>query len=141
MVPLVEDSEESDLLEDNIVCCVPLVVDEQEDEVEEEVEGKEEEEEEEVEGRRYLLSFVEPELMERSRGNSWSRIFIALALKSIFIFFRQEVGMFFQKNLGRQNLTVVLNLPELILIGPIPLNWSCERENTGKGDFFISDIW
>ena len=81
MVPLVEDSEESDLLEDNIVCCVPLVVDEQEDEVEEEVEGKEEEEE--VEGRRYLLSFVEPELMERSRGNSWSRIFIALALNSI----------------------------------------------------------
>ena len=90
------------------------------------------EEEEEVEGRRYLLSFVEPELMERSRGNSWSRIFIALALKSIFIFFRQEVGMFFQKNLGRQNLTVVLNLPELILIGPIPLNWSCERESTRK---------
>ena len=127
MVPLVEDSEESDLLEDNIVCCVPLVVDEQEDEVEE------------VEGRRYLLSFVEPELMERSRGNSWSRIFIALALKSIFIFFRQEVGMFFQKNLGRQNLTVVLNLPELILIGPIPLNWSCERESTGKYDSFISD--
>ena len=83
VVPLVEDSEESDLLEDNIVCCVPLVVDEQEDEVEEEVEGKEEEEEEEVEGRRYLLSFVEPELMERSRGNSWSRIFIALALNSI----------------------------------------------------------
>ena len=78
VVPLVEDSEESDLLEDNIV---PLVVDEQEDEVEE-VEGKEEEEEE-VEGRRYLLSFVEPELMERSRGNSWSRIFIALALNSI----------------------------------------------------------
>ena len=78
VVPLVEDSEESDLLEDNIV---PLVVDEQEDEVEEEVEGKEEEEE--VEGRRYLLSFVEPELMERSRGNSWSRIFIALALNSI----------------------------------------------------------
>ena len=72
VVPLVEDSEESDLLEDNIVCCVPLVVDEQEDEVEEEVEG-----------RRYLLSFVEPELMERSRGNSWSRIFIALALNSI----------------------------------------------------------
>ena len=68
VVPLVEDSEESDLFEDNIVCCVPLVVDEQEDEVEE-VEGKEEEEEE-VEGRRYLLSFVEPELMERSRGNS-----------------------------------------------------------------------
>ena len=68
VVPLVEDSEESDLLEDNIV---PLVVDEQEDEVEE------------VEGRRYLLSFVEPELMERSRGNSWSRIFIALALNSI----------------------------------------------------------
>ena len=75
VVPLVEDSEESDLLEDNIVCCVPLVVDEQEDEVEEEVEG-----------RRYLLSFVEPELMERSRGNSWSRIFIALALKSILFF-------------------------------------------------------
>ena len=92
VVPLVEDSEESDLLEDNIVCCVPLVVDEQEDEVEE-VEGKEEEEE--VEGRRYLLSFVEPELMERSRGNSWSRIFIALALKSIL--FRQEVGIFFFK--------------------------------------------
>ena len=79
VVPLVEDSEESDLLEDNIVCCVPLVVDEQEDEVEE------------VEGRRYLLSFVEPELMERSRGNSWSRIFIALVLKSFL--FRQEVGM------------------------------------------------
>ena len=94
MVPLVEDSEESDLLEDNIVGCVPLVVDEQEDEVEE-VEGKEEEE---VEGRRYLLSFVEPELMERSRGNSWSRIFIALALKSIL--FRQDVGIFFQGNLG-----------------------------------------
>ena len=83
VVPLVEDSEESDLLEDNIVGCVPLVVDEQEDEVEE-LEGKEEEEE--VEGRRYLLSFVEPELMERSRGNSWSRIFIALALKSILFF-------------------------------------------------------
>ena len=83
VVPLVEDSEESDLLEDNIVGGVPLVVDEQEDEVEE-VEGKEEEEE--VEGRRYLLSFVEPELMERSRGNSWSRIFIALALKSILFF-------------------------------------------------------
>ena len=83
VVPLVEDSEESDLLEDNIVCCVPLVVDEQEDEVEEEVEG-----------RRYLLSFVEPELMERSRGNSWSRIFIALAL------FRQEMGMFSEENLG-----------------------------------------
>jgi len=66
VVPLVEDSEESDLLEDNIVCCVPFVVD-QEDEVEE-VEGKEEEEE--VEGRRFLLSFVEPELIERSRGNS-----------------------------------------------------------------------
>ena len=81
VVPLVEDSEERDLLEDNIVGCVPLVVDEQEDEVEE-VEGKEEEEE--VEGRRYLLSFVEPELMERSRGNSWSRIFIALVLKSFF---------------------------------------------------------
>ena len=96
MVPLVEDSEESDLLEDNIVGCVPLVVDEQEDEVEE-VEGKEEEEEE-VEGRRYLLSFVEPELMERSRGNSWSRIFIALALKSIL--FRQKVGMYFKENLG-----------------------------------------
>ena len=91
VVPLVEDSEESDLLEDNIVCCVPLVVEEQEDEVEEEVEGKEEEEEEEVEGRRYLLSFVEPELMERSRGNSWSRIFIALVLKSFL--FRQEEGM------------------------------------------------
>ena len=94
VVPLVEDSEESDLLEDNIVGCVPLVVDEQEDEVEE-VEGKEEEE---VEGRRYLLSFVEPELMERSRGNSWSRIVIALALKSIL--FRQDVGIFFQGNLG-----------------------------------------
>ena len=92
VVPLVEDSEESDLLEDNIVCCVPLVVDEQEDEVEE-LEGKEEEEE--VEGRRYLLSFVEPELMERSRGNSWSRIVIALALKSIL--FRQEVGIFFSR--------------------------------------------
>ena len=92
VVPLVEDSEESDLLEDNIV---PLVVDEQEDEVEEEVEGKEEEEE--VEGRRYLLSFVEPELMERSRGNSWSRIFNALVLKS---FFRQEVGMYYKENLG-----------------------------------------
>ena len=88
VVPLVEDSEDSDLLEDNIVGCVPLVVDEQEDEVEE-VEGKEED----VEGRRYLLSFVELELMERSRGNSWSRIVIALALKSIL--FRQEVGIFF----------------------------------------------
>ena len=97
VVPLVEDSEESDLLEDNIVCCVPFVVDEQEDEVEE-VEGKEEEEEEEVEGRRFLLSFVEPELMEGSRGNSWSRIFIALALKSIL--FRQKMGMFSEENLG-----------------------------------------
>ena len=95
VVPLVEDLEESDLLEDNIVCCVPLVVDEQEDEVEE-VEGKEEEEE--VEGRRYLLSFVEPELMERSRGNSWSRIFIALALKPIL--FGQKMGMFSEENLG-----------------------------------------
>ena len=141
MVPLVEDSEESDLLEDNIVCCVPLVVDEQEDEVEEEVEGKEEEEEEEVEGRRYLLSFVEPELMERSRGNSWSRIFIALALNFIFLDKKWECNL--RKTLvdKKQQLTVVLNLPELILIGPIPLNWSCERENTGKGDFFISDIW
>ena len=99
VVPLVEDSEESDLLEDNIVCCVPLVVEEQEDEVEEEVEGKEEEEEEEVEGRRYLLSFVEPELMERSRGNSWSRIFIALALKSILFFLDKKWECFFRKTL------------------------------------------
>ena len=138
MVPLVEDSEESDLLEDNIVCCVPLVVDEQEDEVEE-LEGKEEEEE--VEGRRYLLSFVEPELMERSRGNSWSRIFIALALKSFL--FRQEVGIFFLKETlvdKKKQLKVVLILPELILIGPIPLNWSCERESTGKCDILFQTI-
>ena len=28
---------------------------------------------EEKEGRRYLLSLVEPELTERSRGNSWGK--------------------------------------------------------------------
>ena len=51
----------------------------QEEEEEQEVEGKEEEEEEVEEkeglgeGRRYLLSLVEPELTERSRGNSWGK--------------------------------------------------------------------
>ena len=49
---------------------------EEEEEEEQEVEGKEVEEEVEEkdgleEGRRYLLSLVEPELTERSRGNSW----------------------------------------------------------------------
>ena len=38
-------------------------------------------------------------------------------------------------------MKVVLILPELILIGPIPLNWSCERESTRKWDFFTSDNW
>ena len=54
------------------------MVDEPQEEEEEElqeVEGKEEEvegkEEEVEEGRRYLLSLAEPELTERSRGNSW----------------------------------------------------------------------
>ena len=47
---------------------------EEEEEELQEVEGKEEEvdgKEEVEEGRRYLLSLAEPELTERSRGNSW----------------------------------------------------------------------
>ena len=50
-----------------------MVDEPQEEEEEQEVEGKEEVEEKEglEEGRRYLLSLVEPELTERSRGNSW----------------------------------------------------------------------
>ena len=74
----------------------------------------------------------------RGRGETPGRGFL---LPSLYLDKKWEC--FLRKTLvdEKQQLTVVLSLPELILIGPIPLSWSCERENTGKGDFFISDNW
>ena len=74
-LPREEDSEESERFEEeeSSACCREELHEEEE---EQEVEGKEEVEEKEglVEGwRRCLLSHVEPELMERSRGNSWRK--------------------------------------------------------------------
>ena len=94
-LPREEDSEESERFEEeeSSACCREELHEEEEEE-EQEVEGKEEVEEKEglVEGwRRCLLSHVEPELMERSRGNSWrkqrilfQRVFGHIALRIVF---------------------------------------------------------
>ena len=70
-LPREEDSEESERFEEeeSSACCREELHEEEEEE-EQEVEGKEEGEEG---WRRCLLSHVEPELMERSRGNSWRK--------------------------------------------------------------------
>ena len=77
-LPREEDSEESERFEESSCACWRVVEEPQEEEEEEEqeVEGKEVEVEEKgglEEGRRYLLSLVEFELTERSRGNSWRK--------------------------------------------------------------------
>ena len=75
-LPREEDSEESERFEESSCACWRVVEEPQEEEEEEEqeVEGKEVEEKDGLEeGRRYLLSLVEPELTERSRGNSWRK--------------------------------------------------------------------
>ena len=93
-LPREEDSEESERFEEeeSSACCREELHEEEEEE--QEVEGKEEVEEKEglEEGwRRCLLSHVEPELMERSRGNSWrkqrilfQRVFGHIALRIVF---------------------------------------------------------
>ena len=72
-LPLEEESDERERFEERSCACWRVVDEPQEEEEEQEVEGKEEVEQKEglEEGRRYLLSLVEPELTERSRGNSW----------------------------------------------------------------------
>ena len=86
-LPREEDSEESERFEEeeSSACCREELHEEEE---EQEVEGKEEVEEG---WRRCLLSHVEPELMERSRGNSWrkqrilfQRVFGHIALRIVF---------------------------------------------------------